>query len=77
MPAGKQNDVFIKGVQCRSNRMGIGCLGVIVKFYTVFLSDIFQTMLHRRKGGNRLLNIRNGYAQLISMQDAIMALDRL
>ena len=45
--------------------MRIGCLGVIVKFYTVFLSDIFQTMLHRRKGGDRLLNIRNGYAQLI------------
>ena len=35
------------------------------KFLHRFSPDIFQTMLHRRKGGNRLLNIKNGYAQLI------------
>ena len=42
MASGKQNDIAFKGAQCRSNRMRIGCLGVVIKFYTVFLSDIFQ-----------------------------------
>lgn len=65
MSSGKQNDIAFKGAQCRSNRMRIGCLGVVIKFYTIFLSYILQTVLHRLKGGNRLLNIANRYAQLI------------